>query len=107
MTGRRVLVAAGAVLALLLAWFLWPQGEDQTVAPIARRARLDLVAACNQAAEASGKTTRFAPQDISARVEMAEAENGVAALVSVFEARRDGVVCKWNGIDPATIARAQ
>ncbi|PPD45514.1 MAG: hypothetical protein CTY15_03775 [Methylocystis sp.] len=106
MSGRRLLVVAGVVLALLLAWRLFPR-EDDAVAPIARRARLDLVAACNQAAEAAGASVRFAPQDVAAGVESVEAESGVAALVSVFEARRDGLICRWNGIDPATLMRGQ
>jgi hypothetical protein len=104
--GRRLLVAVAVILALFLAWRLVPR-EEEAVAPIARRARLDLLAACNQAAEASGVTVRFAPQDIAARVETVEAESGVAALVSVFEARRDGLVCKWDGVDPATLMRDQ
>lgn len=101
----RALVAAGVAAALLLAWLFWPKAEDGA-APIERRARLDLVGACNQAAAASGATTRFAPEDVSSRLEATEAEGGVVALVSVFEARRDGLLCKWSGLDPATIVSA-
>ncbi len=106
MTARGVLLAFGVAAALLLVWFFLSKGESDVVVHIQRRARLDLVAACNQAAEASGRTMRFAPEDISARLETTEAESGVAAFVSVFEARRDGLTCTWNGLDPARIAPA-
>lgn len=109
MTARRALAAAGAAaLALLLVWFLAQRGEDEAARRIERRARIDLLGACNQAALASGERVRFQPEDIAAgREELLGRDDGVATLVSAFEARRDGLVCKWNGIEPATISRDQ
>jgi hypothetical protein len=104
MTKRGVLMALVAV-ALLAAWFLFPREEEGTAARIEGRARLDLIDACNQAAAAVGMTAPFVARDIAAiRLEKTDAQSGVVALVSVFEARRDGLRCRWNGIDPATIS---
>jgi hypothetical protein len=70
---------------------------------IERRARRDFVEACNEAGASMGARARFRPQDVA--VAQVEAEAGVAALVSVLEARRAGWRCRWNGADPATLAR--
>ncbi len=98
---RGVLVAAaGAVaLALLLLWRLLPT-EDRTAERIERRAGLDLVVACN---EPAGGRVQFAVGDV--RRANARVGSGVAALASVLEARRDGFVCRWDGVEPPTLAR--
>ncbi|MEK4033582.1 hypothetical protein WOC76_16150 [Methylocystis sp. IM3] len=101
MSRRGVLfLAAGAAALLLLLWFFWPAGEDETATLIERGAGHDLVAACNAAA--NGRV-RFTPGDV--RRASAEIPNGVVAFASMLEARRDGLVCRWNGVDPPAIAR--
>jgi hypothetical protein len=103
-TKRRIFwaVIAGA---LLLAWFLFPKGEDETVTRIEGRARRDLIEACNQAAARAGMRLRFVADDIRAlALDAAATQGDVVALVSVLEARREGSRCRWNGIDPATLA---
>ncbi len=102
---RGVLIAAGALaLALALAalrlWGSLPNGEEEEARRIERRAGLDLVAACN---EAAGGRVRFAAADV--RRGPADAGDGVVALASVLEARRDGVVCRWNGVDAPTLVK--
>lgn len=102
--GRRGLfLAAGAITLLLLLWLYLPGGEEETARPIERLAGLDLVAACNGAAEARSGRVRFVAADV--RPAQGEAPDGVAALASMLEARRDGLICRWNGIDPPTLAR--
>jgi len=108
MTRRLVLLAAaGAAAALLLFWFFVPKGEDVALAPIAGRARHDLAEACNQVAAAAARAERFTVEDVApTRLDEAQAQGGVVALVSVLEARRGGLICRWNGADPATILPA-
>ncbi|WP_363349710.1 hypothetical protein [Methylocystis echinoides] len=102
--GRRgVYLAAGAAaLILLLLWLFLPVREEDVAGRIERSAGFDLVAACN---EAAGGRARFAPGDV--RQTPAETPHGVVALASVLEARRDGLICRWNGVDPPTILRAR
>lgn len=93
----RLLLAAGG-LALIALWFFRP-GAEETAAPIERRAGLDLVAACNEAAAEAGAPQRFSPADVLPdRLEPAEGP-GVVTLASRLEARRDGLTCHWDGID--------
>lgn len=104
MTGRGILLAAGAA-ALLLAWLFFPRDAGDGPAPIERRARHDLIEACNRSAAITGRAERFASGDVApSRLVAADAQGGVVALVSVLEARRGGLLCRWNGIDPATIS---
>ncbi len=104
MSRRGVLLAAGAAaLLLLLIWLFLPRGEDETAARIERGAGRDLVAACNEAVAAAGGRVRFSAGDV--RRATIEIPNGVVALASLLEARRDGLVCRWNGVDPPAIAR--
>ncbi len=104
MSRRGVFLTAGAAALLsLLLWLFWPGGEDGTAALIERGAGRDLVAACNDAVAAAGGRVTFFAADV--RRAPAEAPNGVVALASMLEARRDGLVCRWNGVDPPAIAR--
>lgn len=100
-----VLLALAAVATLLI-WLLVPKDEIRPLAPIEGRARGDLLEACNQAAAAAGRPERFSPADVTTRVEEVGAQGGVVALVSVLEARRGGLICRWNGADAATIRSA-
>jgi hypothetical protein len=94
------LLAAAGALALLLLWRFLPTDEDRTAERIERRAGLDLVAACN---EAAGGRVQFVAGDV--RRATTGPADGVATLASALEARRDGVVCRWNGVEPPTLAR--
>ncbi|MGJ0506651.1 MAG: hypothetical protein ACR652_05840 [Methylocystis sp.] len=99
----RLWVAAGA-LALMALWFFLPWGGEETAVRIARRAGLDLVEACNKAAEAAGAPERFSAADVLP-ARLAEGQGGVVAMVSALEARRDGLTCRWDGVEPAALAR--
>ncbi len=102
---RRFLLAAG-VLALILLWFFIPSAPNDTAARIERRAGLDLIEACNEAALAAGAPARFAASDVlPPRQEATEGPGRVAVLVSTLEARRDGFSCRWDGIEGARVTR--
>jgi len=106
MTGRGVLLAL-VVATALLAWLFFSKSEIEAPAPIEHYARGDLAAACNQVAAETGRTERFAAGDVTAtRLQEAQMQGGVVAMVSVLEARRGNLLCRWNGTDPATISSA-
>lgn len=99
-----LLAAVAAALGLL--WLLIPRSEDETRDRITWRAGLELVEACNQAALAAGMSEHFSAENVvPSRLEPAEELGGVVALASVLEARRGHLLCKWNGVDLATVAR--
>ena len=98
------LLAAAAALALL--WRLFPPEED-TKSRLTRHAGVDLVAACNDAAAQAGEAVRFTAEDVRPIENLHEGRGGVAVLVSVLEARRGGLACRWDGIDAPTLTRAQ
>jgi hypothetical protein len=102
---RRLWLAAAA-LALVALWFFAPMGGEDIAIRIERRAGLDLVEACNRAAAEAGAPERFSASDVlPARLEMADGQGGVVALVSALEARRDGLTCRWDGVELARITR--
>lgn len=102
---KRLLLAAG-VLALILLWFFIPGAPNDTAARIERRAGLDLVEACNEAAVAAGAPARFTASDVlPPRQEPMEGPGRVAVLVSTLEARRGGFSCRWDGIEGARLTR--
>lgn len=103
---RAALLAAGILALIFLVWRLIVSDTDETAARIEGAAGRDLVTACNQAAAAAGATARFTAADV-ARSQRApgDGQGGVVALASILEARHDGVLCRWNGIDPPTLAR--
>jgi hypothetical protein len=99
---KRLWLAIGAA-ALFALWFFLRGGGEEGVR-IERQAGLDLVAACNRAATEAGAAERFSAADVlPARLE--EGQGGVVALVSALEARREGLSCRWDGIEPARLNR--
>jgi hypothetical protein len=101
-----LLIAALAAAAFLL-WLFIPMTEEEPAGRIEGRAKSELVDACNEAAVDSGLALRFTVADVVApRREAIETPSGVATLASLLQARRDGRLCGWNGIDPARIAPA-
>lgn len=100
---RRLWLAAVA-LALIALWFFLSRGGEETSVRIERQAGLDLVAACNSAAAEAGAAELFTAADVlPARLE--EGKGEVVALVAELEARRDGLSCRWDGIEPARLTR--
>jgi hypothetical protein len=100
-------LAATVAAVLLLVWLLIPRPEEEAARRIESRAKSDLVEACNLAAVEAGLALRFTIADVVApRRDAVETTAGVATLASVLRARRNGRICAWNGIDPATIAPA-
>ncbi len=92
---------------MLLVWLLIPKPEEEAARRIESHAKSGLVEACNQAAAEAGLALRFTIADVIApRREAVETTAGVATLASVLRAHRDGRLCVWDGIDPATIALA-
>lgn len=105
---RTALFIVALAIALLLLWLFAPRPEDEAGQRIEGRAKIELVDACNQAAADSGRAVRFTTSDVVApRREAVETASGVALLASILQARRDGQLCAWNGIDPATITEDQ
>jgi hypothetical protein len=102
---KRLLLAAG-VLALIALWFFITGAPNDTATRIERRAGLDLVEACNEAAVAAGAPERFSVADVlPPKLEPAEGPGRVAVLVSTLEARRGGFSCRWDGIEGARLTR--
>lgn len=98
------LLVAGLAIGLLLLRLFAPRSEDEAGRRIEGRAKIELVDACNQAAADSGRAVRFTTSDVAApRSEAVETASGVALLASILQARREGLLCAWDGIDPATI----
>jgi hypothetical protein len=103
---RRLLLIIGLALAALMAWRLWPSREEAARTHIESRAREEIVAACNAAAEAAGLGVRFDVADVAAPArDVVETRSGVALLASVLRARREGTTCAWDGIEAATLTR--
>jgi hypothetical protein len=104
---RAALLLAAVAAALLLLRLSFPKREEEAVQRIETRAKSDLVDACNLAAAEVGLSVRFTVADVAApRRETFETASGVATLASILQARRDGQLCAWNGIDSATVAPA-
>jgi hypothetical protein len=104
---RAALLLAAAAGAVLLLWLFLPKTEDEAARRIEGRAKSELVEACNEAAAGSGLAIRFTVADVVApHREAVDTASGVATLASILQARRDGRLCVWNGIDRATIAPA-
>jgi hypothetical protein len=97
-----LLVAAG----LFALWRFIPH-EDETAARLTRGAGFDLVAACNEAAEAEGAEERFTPADVHPLEKLHDGPGRVAVLASVLEARHGDLSCRWDGVEPPVLSRAQ
>lgn len=101
---RTALLIVALAIALLLLWLFAPR-QEEAGQRIEGRAKIELVEACNLAAADAGRALRFTIADVVApRREAVETASGVALLSSILQARREGQLCVWNGIDPATIA---
>jgi hypothetical protein len=105
---RKLFVLLFLLLLTMLAilWRLIPH-EDDTAARLTRHAGFDLIAACNKAAEAEGEPERFIAADVHPLDDLREAPGHVAVLVSALEARHGGLACRWDGIEPPSLTRAQ
>ena len=103
---RKPLLALLAAVALLLLWRLVPRDAD-TAARLTRGAGFDLVAACNGAAAAENAPERFALADVGPAQDAPDGQGRVAALASALEARHGGLACRWDGIAPPKLNRAQ
>lgn len=97
------LLVAAALVAL---WRLIPQ-EDDTAERLTRGAGLDLVAACNEAAEAEGAEERFTAEDVHPLEKLHEGPGHVAVLASLLEARHGDLSCRWDGIEDPVLSRNQ
>ncbi len=86
-------------------WFIFLRAPDAGFERelIEGRARGEIIAACNAAATAGGVADPFRPEDV--RKQNRPLSAGVAALVSALEISRNGVVCQWDGVNPARIFR--
>lgn len=100
------LLALLVVLALVLVWRLGSH-EGDTAARLTHGAGLDLVAACNEAAEAEGAEERFTAADVHPLETLHEGPGRVAVLASVLEARHGGLSCRWDGVAPPSLVRDQ
>lgn len=100
------LLALLVALALVALWRLIP-GEEDSVARLTRGAGFDLVAACNDAAEAEGEPERFSLADVHPLETLHDGPGRVAVLASVLEARHGALSCRWDGVDAPILSRAQ
>jgi hypothetical protein len=105
---RKLIILLTLLILTILAilWRLIPH-EDDTATRLTRHAGFDLIAACNEAAEAEGEPERFTAADVHPLNDLREGPGHVAVLASVLEARHGGLSCRWDGIDPPSLARAQ
>jgi hypothetical protein len=86
-------------------WFIFMRVPDEVVEKelIEGRASGEIVAACNAAATAAGVSEPFRPEDVKTHGRPLAA--GVAAFVSALEVSRNGVACRWDGVNPARLFR--
>jgi hypothetical protein len=105
---RKLIILLTLLILTMLAilWRLIPH-EDDTAARLTRHAGFDLVTACNEAAAAEGEPERFTVADVRPIGDLREGPGRVAVLASALEARHGGLSCRWDGIDPPSLARAQ
>ena len=99
----------GFLLALLgvAAFWIWflviRESDSMNSALILRRAKMDIVAACNRALTMEGRRDRFAIEDVRT-TKLTESDDGVHALVSMLDVSHGALHCHWGGESAAQIS---
>lgn len=86
-------------------WFFFLRNPltDADKNAIQGRAIGEILAACNAIIPPDDPVTQFQPRDITTRAN--PLSDGVSPFVSILELKRNGLVCQWDGVNPAQVTR--
>jgi hypothetical protein len=94
-------------IAAFWIWFLFirESSDSTSSALIVRKAKTDIVDACNRALTIEGRRDRFVIEDVRAtNLNRSNVEAGVNTLVSILDVSHGNLHCRWGGEGAAQIS---
>lgn len=105
---RPELVFIGLTTLFLICFWIWflllrPPAVDPLKQAIQKKAIEEILSACNAALVINGKEEYFHRKDIEINAD--QPVDGVSPFVTMLSASRNGLACRWDGVNPVILTR--
>lgn len=100
----------GLTTILLISFWIWflllrLPAVDPLKQDIQNRAIREILSACNAALSADDEVQNFRKEDIEINTD--QPVEGVSPFVSTLGASRNGLTCRWDGVNPVLLTPAE
>lgn len=105
---RPEFVFIGLTTLFLICFWIWflllrPPAVDPLRQAIQNKAIGEILSACNAALAVDGEVEYFRREDIE--INIGQPVEGVSPFVTTLGASRNGLTCRWDGVNPVTLTR--